>query len=98
MFYSTFLIWFPRLTNIIDFLFTINGMARYPSEMMKKLSPGILLFVLPFTLSVATPVKVLVRGSFDADILYLIIISIGMFVISRLFWLYALQHYTSASS
>jgi len=30
MFYCTFLIWFPRLTNIIDFLFTIDGMARYP--------------------------------------------------------------------
>ena len=98
MFYCTFLIWFPRLTNIIDFLFTINGMARYPSEMMKKLNPVILLFILPFTLSVATPVKILVRGSFDVDVLYLIAISIGMFLISRLFWLYALRHYTSASS
>jgi len=98
MFYCTFLIWFPRLTNIIDFLFTINGMARYPSEMMKKLNPGILLFILPFTLSVATPVKILVRGSFDVDIIYLVIISIGMFAISRIFWLFALRHYTSASS
>ena len=98
MFYCTFLIWFPRLTNIIDFLFTIDGMARYPSEMIKKLNPIILFFILPFTLSVATPVKVLVRGSFDGDIIYLIIISVGMSVVSRLFWLYALRHYTSASS
>lgn len=98
MFYSTFLIWFPRLTNIIDFLFTINGMARYPSEMMKKLNMGILLFVIPFSLSVATPVKILVRGTFDSDVIYLMVISIGMLVVSRLFWLFALRHYTSASS
>jgi ABC-2 type transport system permease protein len=98
MFYSTFLIWFPRLTNLIDFLYTIDGMARYPSEMIKRLSIGILIFVLPFTLSVATPVKILVRGMFDGDVIYLVVISIGMFLFSRAFWLYALRHYTSAGS
>lgn len=98
LFFSTLLVWFPRLTNIIDFLYTINGIARYPTEMFGEIRNFIVLFLLPFAITIATPVKVLVRGTLNGDVAGLITLSIGMFVLTRLFWLFALRHYTSASS
>jgi len=96
--YSTLLIWFPRLTNIIDFLYTINGMARYPVEMLKGLQYFLLFFVLPFALTISTPAKVFLRGGLDQDTVILIVFSLGLFFISNQFFKFALRHYTSASS
>ena len=98
LFYCTLLIWFPRLTNVIDFLYTINGMARYPTEMIEGIRNFIVLFLLPFSISISTPVKVLVRGTLQGEVAGLIVLSIGMFVFTRFFWKFALRHYTSASS
>lgn len=98
LFYSTLLIWFPRLTNIIDFLYTINGIARYPREMIGEIRNFLLLFLLPFALTIATPVKVLVRGALGGDVAGLIAVALAMFVFTRFFWLFALRNYTSASS
>jgi ABC-2 type transport system permease protein len=98
MIYCTLLVWFPRISNLIDFLLTINGMSRYPAEMMYEVKNFILIFILPFSMAVATPVKVLVRGALDGEVAGLVILSAGLFVTSRLFWNYALRHYTSASS
>jgi len=96
--YCTLLIWFPRLTNLIDFLYTINGISRYPSEMMYEVKNFILLFILPFSIAIATPAKVLVRGTLDGEVLGLVFLSVGLFIATRIFWKYALRHYTSASS
>lgn len=96
--YSSLLIWFPRLTNITDFLFTINGMSRYPVEMIREANVFILFFILPFSIAVATPAQILVRGTLNGDVLTLTILSVVLFIFSRKFWYYALRHYTSASS
>ena len=98
MIYCTLLIWFPRLTNLIDFLYTINGMSRYPVEMMYEVKNFILLFILPFSIAIATPAKILVRGTLNGEVFGLIFLSVNLFIVSRLFWKYALRHYTSASS
>jgi ABC-2 type transport system permease protein len=96
--YTTTLVWFPRLTNIIDFLYTINGMGRYPVEMVRELRNFVLFFLLPFSLTVATPLKVFLRSALDGDVLLLVVISLVLFAASRMFWKFALRHYTSASS
>lgn len=98
LFYTTLLIWFPRLTNIIDFLYTINGMARYPTRMIQEMRNFIIIFLLPFSLTIASPVRVLVRGTLQGDVFGLVALSCGMFVFTRFFWKFALRHYTSASS
>lgn len=98
LFYSTILIWFPRLTNIIDFLYTINGIARYPVEMIMELRNFLILFLLPFAITIATPAKVLVRGALEGEVWGLLAISIAMFAFTRSLWKFALRHYTSASS
>ena len=96
--YCTLLIWFPQLTNILDFLYTINGMSRYPLEMMREVKSFLLLFIFPFSIAIATPAKVLVRGTLDGDVYWLIFLSVILFFTSRTFWNYALRFYTSASS
>ena len=96
--YCTLLIWFPRITNIIEFLYAMNGLSRYPVEMMYEVKNFILLFILPFSMVIATPAKVLVRGTLDGEVFGLIFLSVSLFIVSRFFWKYALRHYTSASS
>lgn len=98
LFYTTLLIWFPRLTNIIDFLYTINGMARYPAEMIEGMRNFLVLFLLPFSVTIATPAKVLVRGALEGDVWLLLALSSAMFAFTRAMWQYALRHYSSASS
>ncbi|MEK7078887.1 MAG: ABC-2 family transporter protein [Patescibacteria group bacterium] len=98
LFFCTFLIWFPRLTNIIEFLYAINGLSRFPAEMIQEARSFILLFILPFSIAIATPAKVLVRGTLNGEVYGLMFLSVGLFIASRIFWKYALRHYTSASS
>ncbi len=95
---ATMLIWFPRLSNIIDLMFSVSGMTRYPGELYKHASEYLFLFLLPITLVVATPVKFLFRRTTVFDILELFIFTLIFFVFSRKFWKFALRFYTSASS
>ncbi len=94
---STFLIWFPQLDNLVDFLYDLTGISRYPKEMIMKTSSYFLYFLLPITIIAATPTKVLFNKMLTGDIFLLIIISLGLFFFSRFFWKFALRHYTSAS-
>jgi len=73
-------------------------MGRYPVEMVRELRNFVLFFLLPFSLTVATPLKVFLRSALDGDVLLLVVISLVLFAASRMFWKFALRHYTSASS
>lgn len=95
---STTLIWFTRLSNIIELLFTVTGSARYPQEMFREFSLYIFVFLLPLTFIITTPAKVLLQR-IDAQTLLAFFGLAALFVIvSRKFWKLALRHYTSASS
>lgn len=96
--FSTSLIWFPRLTNIIDFLYMINGAARFPPEMIRESRNFVLLFLIPFTLTLAVPTRVLIQRVMYGDMTELIVLMFVLFIISRIFWKFALRSYTSASS
>jgi len=55
------LMWYPNLNNIIELLYTLNGFARYPTEMFKSIGIAPFLVFLPLSIIVATPVKVLLQ-------------------------------------
>lgn len=91
-----FTIWFSRLSNMVQLLYTLNGLSRYPKEMVQQ---GILLFLfLPVFFVVTTPTKILIQNVTVYDMLATFVFTIVLFFISRKFWLYALRFYTSASS
>lgn len=96
-FCTTFLIWYPNLGNLIELLYTLNGFARYPTELIQK--SGILgLFIfLPISLICATPVKALLQKNSLPDALLMCLLSVLLLAFNRAWWKYALRHYTSAS-
>ena len=95
--FMTTLIWYPSLNNMVEFLFTLNGFMKYPGEMIRFSGTIVLYLLLPLVLAVSTPVKILVRKNSLEDMIVLSLIAICLFIISRLFWKYALKSYTSAS-
>lgn len=94
----TLTIWFPRLTNIVFFMYSVSGLTRYPQEMYRQLAGYIFLFLLPITLVVTMPTRALVQKFSAIDAMMLVGFAVGLFGISRLFWKFALRYYTSASS
>jgi len=95
---ATLLIWNPQLSNLIDFLYNITGMSRYPPSMVKEFKSIVLLFFIPLMLTVAVPVKAMINKVLLGDIVQLLIFSIFLLYISRQFWHFALRYYASASS
>ncbi|MFZ2026715.1 MAG: ABC-2 family transporter protein [Microgenomates group bacterium] len=95
--FSTTLIWYPNLSNMIDLLYTINGLARYPSEMIRYSGKVILYFLIPLLLTISTPVKILLHKNAIEDVIALTLCCVILFTVSRIFWKHSLRHYTSAS-
>lgn len=93
----TFLIWYPNLGNLVELMFTFNGFARYPSELLLKSGIWGLMIFLPLSLICSLPVKALLQKNSWNDVGLLIGICIVLFYLSRKFWKFALKHYTSAS-
>ena len=95
MLFCTFLIWYPNLNNLPDFLFSFNNLMRYPTEMFQNAHNIILTFFLPLMLIVTTPIRFLINKPSYPNAILLILFSIVLFVASRIFWQFALRSYTS---
>lgn len=95
--FSTTLIWYPNLSNMIDLLYTINGFARYPAEMVRNSGKIVLYILIPLLLTISTPVKILLHKNALEDVIISSLWSGVLFIASRIFWNYSLRHYTSAS-
>lgn len=94
---STTMIWFSRLDNLIELLYTLTGMSRFPPEIFRDVSIFVVWLVLPLTFVVAVPAKVLLHTTSLAEIGSLLGFAAGMLICSRLFWRFALRFYTSAN-
>ncbi len=95
---STLTIWFTRLSNLTEFMYSVTGMARYPREMLQQLGSYIFVFLFPITLIIITPVGVLFQKASPMDTFFLLAVTAGLFYLSRKFWKFSLRFYTSASS
>ena len=95
---ATVIIWFPKLTNLVAFLFHISGISRYPPEIVKELNTFTFIFLLPLVIFVSTPTKALLNRLFYGDVFELVFFMILLLLASRKFWKFALRYYTSASS
>jgi ABC-2 type transport system permease protein len=94
---ATTLVWFPRLSNILDVMNSMNHASRFPPDMYREFSTFIFLLILPYMFITATPVKVLLQKATLFDILGLLTSAVILFFVSRKFWQYSLRYYTSAS-
>lgn len=98
MMVMTLTIWFTRLSNLVELMFNVTGMARYPREMFAGASRVIAITVLPLTLVMIVPTKTLLQRATLLDIGSLLFTTGIFFFLSRKFWQFALKYYTSASS
>lgn len=93
----TILIWFSNLTNLEEFLNSLNGITRYPKEIFENVSLFFLLVFLPITLVVSVPTKILLHEQTYLEMSLVIFFAIILFIASRYFWKYGLRFYSSAS-
>lgn len=92
----TFTVWFNRLFNLADLMFTISSVTGKPAEMYRVFSEYLFLFLLPLIVIVVTPARFLIRKMTFEEMVILMIFSLSIFYISRIFWKFALRFYTSA--
>ncbi len=90
------LIWNPRLSNVIEVMYTVSNIAKYPPEMFNAIK-NVLFFMIPITLMIATPTKVLLHKILLGDIFWLVFSALLIFYLTRRLWIYSLRHYTSAN-
>lgn len=94
---ATSLIWYPRLSNLIELLYNVTGITRYPPQIVYEAKNFVLFFLLPLTFAMATPTKVLLNKVLWGDVTWLLMFTVVFFLVSRWFWKFALRFYTSAS-
>lgn len=94
---STLTVWFTNLSNVIDFLYTVSNLGRYPPEMLEHTNNVFLYIFLPLSLVATVPTKVLLQKVSISEGLLLFGCATILFYFSRKFWQFALRFYTSAS-
>ena len=94
----TLTIWFTRVSNLVELMFNITGIARYPRAMFGQSAQVLPLLLFPILLMINTPARVYLHTVGAIDGIMLVGFACLFFVISRKFWRFALRFYTSASS
>ena len=93
----TALIWFEQLSNLIDFMYSVSGMMRYPSEMYTQLSQFIVT-AFPFLLVSVIPTRFLLNSVSLPTVLLFTSAAFFSLSLSLFFWKRALRSYTSANA
>jgi ABC-2 type transport system permease protein len=91
--------WFVDAGATFTMTENIFRCSQYPIDIFyHRLIRLLFISVIPIAFLATFPAKILLRG-FDPVIFFsAIIIAVIFFVLSRIFWLYALKHYSGASS
>lgn len=92
----TLTVWFSTLSNLSELMYTSNSFARLPKEAFSGIRNIAIYIVLPLTLIVCTPAKLLLNKPYQTDLILLIIFAFLLFFTSRYFWKFALKFYSSA--
>lgn len=95
---ATTSIWFVRVWNATEVLRSILVAGRYPISSYPYALRIFFTFFLPIAFLTTVPAEALTSRSSSIIILISITLAALFFITSRLFWLYALRFYSSASS
>ncbi len=91
-------IWFVKTWNATEVLRALLAAGRYPISAYPVILRFIFTLVLPVAFLTTFPAEAIL-GELKFNILFFgLILSSLFFIFSRLFWKFALKHYTSASS
>tara|TARA_B100000214_G_scaffold368799_1_gene340878 strand:+ start:150 stop:938 length:789 start_codon:yes stop_codon:yes gene_type:complete len=91
-------IWFVKTWNATEVLRALLAAGRYPISAYPIILRFIFTLVLPVAFLTTFPAEAIL-GKLNLNVLFFgLILSCLFFIMSRLFWQFALKHYTSASS
>lgn len=95
---STLTIWFTKLANVTHAMHALLEAGRYPVAAYPAAYRAFFTFVLPVAFMTTVPADAMLGRGSAAWVAGGLAIALGLLVAARLFWLYALRFYTSASS
>jgi ABC-2 type transport system permease protein len=94
----TLAIWLVRVDNLWVLGETVYYVARFPSDIFKAQLRTILTYYIPIAFIATEPTKVLLGRAPISIALYATLWTVIFLVISRMFWRFAVNRYSSASS
>lgn len=90
--------WFVNTFNLENLFESLVDVGRFPTQVFSGLLKIIFTYIAPVAYIATFPAQVLIgRGSWSLVIIALVL-GVVSFIISQLFWNFALRHYSSASS
>jgi ABC-2 type transport system permease protein len=95
---TTCIVWSPRMSNLVEILYTITGMTRYPKNMYEQTLGNFVIAIFPIIVLITIPVHTLLGLVTAVEIGQLIFLAIALNLIARYFFLYSLRFYTGASA
>jgi len=94
----TLAIWFVRVDNLWVLGETVLMTVRYPIDIFGVRLARFFTYYLPLAVIATIPAQQITRGFDGASLLLGIVWAVGLLLLTRLFWLFALRSYGSASS
>ena len=95
---NTTAFWLTSLFNIGHLNNSLTDVAQFPPEAFETRVRAVLLYLVPTIFIAAVPARILMNGPILSNLIFVIITAFVSFVISQMFWNFALRHYSSASS
>src|SRR6266481_3643247 len=92
--------WIVRAQGLVYGYFNFLNIARYPDAIFPRLFRVIFGWIIPVVIIANIPARLLIKslGQPFPLMVHLVVASTVVFWLSRVFWRFALQHYSSASS
>src|SRR6266478_3070125 len=92
--------WIVRAQGLVYGYFNFLNIARYPDAIFPRIFRFIFGWIIPVVIIANIPARLLIKslGQPGPLMLHLVIASMVIFWLSRVFWRFALRHYSSASS
>ena len=95
---STFSIWFVKIYNVTAVLRSLLEAGRYPATAYPARLQFVFTFLVPVAFLTTIPARAMLGQPVWKLLLAATLLAAGLLAASRLFWRFALRHYTSASS
>jgi ABC-2 type transport system permease protein len=102
--YSFFLIlatlsfWFVRVENILTIFQSMYEAGRWPVSLYPGWLRYGLTFIVPVAFATTVPAEALTGRLNWETLLGAVVLAIGLFIVSRLFWRFGLRHYSGTSA
>lgn len=91
--------WTKRSIEVMTMIYDFSNFAKYPIDIFNKAIRFTLTFILPFSVVIYMPIEaLLLEGDLWLSTLYVVIASLGMFILSLFIWTKGLKRYESAGS